>query len=197
MSHEPSRHRPSRSARTLAAATAVALGLGATLATATPAHAADPVAIQLLGINDFHGRIYSSPPPNQLAGTMVGKVNQLRAQNPNTVFVSSGDNIGASTFESFISDDNPTIDVLNAGGLDVSAVGNHEFDQGFTALLDRIPSEFGGVEDPATDLHKTEFPYLGANVYAKGTQDPALPEYTVVERAGVTIGFVGLVTAET
>jgi len=197
MSHEPSRHRPPRTARTLATATAVALALGATLATATPAHAAEPVPIQLLGINDFHGRIYSSPPPNQLAGTMVGKVNELRAQNPNTVFVSSGDNIGASTFESFIADDNPTIDVLNAGGLDVSAVGNHEFDQGFTALLDRLPAEYGGVEDPATDLHKTQFPYLGANVYAKGTQDPALPEYTVIEKAGVTIGFVGLVTAET
>lgn len=196
MSHEPRRHHPSRTARAASIATAIALAVGTNLVTAIPARAADPVAIQLLGINDFHGRIWSSP-DNQLAGAMVGKVNELRAENPNTVFVSSGDNIGASTFESFIADDNPTIDVLNAGGLDVSAVGNHEFDQGFTALLDRIPAEFGGVEDPATDLHKTEFPYLGANVYARGTQTPVLPEYFVIEKAGVTLGFVGLVTAET
>lgn len=198
MSLIPQRHRPPRTARALAIATATALALGTALATATPAQAAEPVSIQLLGINDLHGRIWSGPNPVvQLGAVLAGKVDQLRAENPNTVFVSAGDSIGASTFESFIADDNPTIDVLNAAGLDVSAVGNHEFDQGFDALLDRIPAEFGGVEDPATDLHKTAFPYLGANVYAKGTQDPVLPEYTVIERAGVTIGFVGLVTAET
>ena len=198
MSLTTHRHRPPRTARALAIATATTLALGTGLAAATPAHAADPVSIQLLGINDFHGRIWSGPNPVvQLGAVLAGKVNALRAENPNTVFVSSGDNIGATTFESFISDDNPTIDVLNAAGLDVSAVGNHEFDKGFTALLDRLPAEYGGVEDPSTDLHKTEFPYLGANVYAKGTQDPVLPEYEIIERAGVTIGFVGLVTAET
>lgn len=185
-------HRPSL--RLLASATA--LVLGASVLAATPAQAADPVEIQLLGINDFHGRIWSAP-SNQLAALMAGRVNQLRAANPNTVFLSSGDNIGASTFESFISNDNPTIDALNAAGLEVSAVGNHEFDQGFAALLDRIPVALGGTEDPATDLHKTEFPYLGANVYAKGTSNPLLPEYTVIEKGGVKLGFVGAVTQET
>ncbi|MCW5952651.1 MAG: bifunctional metallophosphatase/5'-nucleotidase, partial [Propionibacteriaceae bacterium] len=185
-------HRPT--IRTLAGATALALG--ASLLAATPAHAADPVEIQLLGINDFHGRIWSAP-SNQLAALMAGRVNELRAANPNTVFLSSGDNIGASTFESFISDDNPTIDALNAAGLEVSAVGNHEFDQGFAALLDRIPVALGGTEDPATDLHKTAFPYLGANVYAKGTTNPLLPEYAVIEKGGVKLGFVGAVTQET
>jgi 5'-nucleotidase len=185
-------HRPS--IRTLAGATA--LTLGASLLAVTPAHAADPVEIQLLGINDFHGRIWSAP-DNQIAGLLAAQVKELREVNPNTVFLSSGDNIGASTFESFISDDNPTIDALNAAGLEVSAVGNHEFDQGFAALLDRIPESLGGTEDPATDLHKTEFPYLGANVYAKGTTNPLLPEYAVIEKGGVKLGFVGAVTAET
>ncbi len=198
MSRTPRSPRPPRTARALAVATATTLALGAGLATATPAQAADPVLIQLLGINDFHGRIWSGPNPVvQLAGVLTGKVNQLRAENPNTVFLSAGDSIGATTFESFIADDDPTIDVLNAAGLDVSAVGNHEFDRGFAALLDRLPPQYGGVEDPATEFHKTEFPYLGANVYAKGTQNPVLPEYEIIERAGVTLGFVGLVTAET
>lgn len=186
-------HRPPL--RLLASATALALG--ASVLAATPARAADPVEIQLLGINDFHGRIWSSSDPVQLAGRLVAKVNQLRDGNPNTVFLSSGDNIGASTFESFIGDDNPTIDVLNAGGLEVSAVGNHEFDQGLAALLDRIPTDLGGIEDPATDLHKTAFPYLGANVYLKADGKPALPEYTVIEKGGIKLGFVGVVTEET
>ncbi|MGC4064669.1 MAG: metallophosphoesterase [Polyangiaceae bacterium] len=180
--------------RTLAGATALAMG--ASMLAALPAQAADPVEIQLLGINDFHGRIWSSPDV-QLAGRLASKVDELREQNPNTLLLSSGDNIGASTFESFIADDNPTIDVLNAMGVNVSAVGNHEFDRGIAALLDRIPTDFGGVEDPATDLRKTDFPYLGANVHEKGTENPVLKEYQIIEVGGISLGFVGVVTGET
>ena len=56
--------------------------------------------------------------------------------NPKTVFAAAGDLIGASTFESFIEQDKPTIDALNAAGLEVSAVGNHEFDQGYDDLVE-------------------------------------------------------------
>ena len=63
---------------------------------------------------------------------LAGAVKQLRAENPNTVFAAAGDLIGASTFESFIQKDKPTIDALNEAGLEVSAVGNHEFDRATT-----------------------------------------------------------------
>ena len=52
------------------------------------------------------------------------------------MFAAAGDLIGASTFESFIQHDKPTIDALNAAGLEVSAVGNHEFDQGYDDLVE-------------------------------------------------------------
>ena len=60
----------------------------------------------------------------------AGAVTQLESTNPNTVFAAAGDLIGASTFESFIQHDKPTLDALNEAGLDVSAAGNHEFDAG-------------------------------------------------------------------
>ena len=74
--------------------------------------------------------------------------------------------IGASTFTSFIQQDVPTIEALNAAGLDVSAVGNHEFDQGFDDLTDRV-------------MPLALWEYLGANVYDKDTTTPALPEYFI------------------
>ena len=52
----------------------------------------------------------------------------------------AGDIVGASTFESFIQNDKPTIDAMNEAGLEVSAAGNHEFDQGYDDLMDRIMS---------------------------------------------------------
>ncbi|WBB55568.1 ExeM/NucH family extracellular endonuclease [Verrucosispora sp. WMMD573] len=145
-----------------------------------------PVDLQLLSINDFHGRLESPASvggqPVGGAAQVAGLVNQLRAENPNTAFVSAGDNIGASTFISAIDDDNPTIDALNQAGLLVSAVGNHEFDKGMADLTGRV-----------TD--RADFPYLGANVYRGDTR--ALPAYAVNTIDGVRVGFIGVVTEQT
>ena len=52
------------------------------------------------------------------------------------MFVSAGDNVGASTFISSSQEDAPTIEALNLMGLDAGAVGNHEFDRGYDWLAD-------------------------------------------------------------
>ena len=92
---------------------------------------------------------------------LSGAVKQLRGGNPDTVFAAAGDLIGASTFESFIQKDKPTIDVLNEAGLEVSAAGNHEFDQGYDDLVNRVmkpydatTNEFGGAK----------WQYIAANI---------------------------------
>ena len=140
------------------------------------------VEINMVTVNDFHGRIEQSGTAAGIA-RLATAVKQIRAENPNTVFAAAGDMIGASTFTSFIQDDVPTIETLNAAGLDVSAVGNHEFDQGFADLTDRV-------------MPLVDWEYLGANVYDKETGDPALPEYWITKFQGVRVGFVGAVTDE-
>ncbi|GAA2535316.1 multifunctional nuclease/2',3'-cyclic-nucleotide 2'-phosphodiesterase/5'-nucleotidase/3'-nucleotidase [Winogradskya humida] len=144
--------------------------------------AAGPVDLQLLSINDFHGRLESPTTGVGGAAQLVGAVNQLRAQNPNTAWVSAGDNIGASTFISAIDGDNPTIDALNSGGLAVSAVGNHEFDKGLADLTGRVSD-------------RADFPYLAANVYKDGQR--VLPGYSVQTLGGVRVGYIGVVTEQT
>ena len=146
-----------------------------------------PIDIQVLTINDFHGRIEAGFGNGEAgAAVLAGAVAEFRATNPNTLFVSAGDNIGASTFTSFIDSDNPTIDALRTAGLDVSVVGNHEFDQGFDDLVDRVIPRFGGTQYA-----------LGANVYEKGTTTPALQEFEVKEVDGVRVAFIGTVTTQT
>ena len=174
---------PRRPVRLLFAAT-----LGACLAAAPliaiPASAAPaaPAAVQLnlLNINDFHGRI------DENTVKFAGTVETLRAEygDDATLFLSDGDNIGASLFASASQQDTPTLDVLNALDLHASAVGNHEFDQGYADLI-------GRVADTA------DFDYLGANVYKAGTEQPALDEYLLTEVQGVTVGIIGTVTEET
>jgi 5'-nucleotidase len=185
-SRATTRSRGRLAAGALATATAAALTLGgvASAQAAPPPKAEESrsVDINLVTMNDLHGRI-------EQAGTAAGiarlstAVEQIREENPNTVFAAAGDLIGASTFTSFIQQDVPTIEGLNALGLDVSAVGNHEFDKGFADLTDRV-------------MPLALWEYLGANVYDKETGEPALPEYWIEKFQGVSIGFVGAVTDE-
>lgn len=187
------RSRGRLAAGALATATAAALALGgvASAQAAPPdgkpplppqAIAANTVDINLVTINDFHGRIEQSGTAAGIARLSTA-VQQIRDENPNTVFAAAGDLIGASTFTSFIQQDVPTIEALNAAGLDVSAVGNHEFDKGFADLTDRV-------------MPLALWEYLGANVYDKETGEPVLPEYWIEKFQGVSIGFVGAVTDE-
>lgn len=144
---------------------------------------ATSVDINLLNINDFHGRIDTN------TVKFAGTVEQLRTAigDANTLFLSAGDNIGASLFASSVAQDQPTIDVLNALDLNASAVGNHEFDQGFDDLVDRVID--GGTN--------AQWDYLGANVYLAGTETPALDEYSLFQVSGLTVAVVGAVTEET
>lgn len=142
----------------------------------------EPVEIDIVTINDFHGRLEAAPPAAG-AAVLGGLVDQVRAQNENTLFVSAGDSVGASTFTSFIQNDEPTIDALNAMGLDVTAIGNHEFDQGRDDLDGRI-------------IPNSAFPYLAANVYEAGTTEPAYDEYFIADVDGVRVGFIGALTQD-
>ncbi len=182
----PSRRGPRsrRRGAALAAAAALALAPLAVLIPATSAQAADgDVTLNLLLTNDFHGRI------NNNTVKWAWKIEDLRANTPADagLLVGAGDLIGASEFASAIQQDQPTIDVMNEIGLDASAVGNHEFDQGWNDLENRVID--GGAN--------ATWDYLGANVYAKGTEDPVLPEYATYDEDGVTVAVIGAVTAET
>ena len=145
---------------------------------------AAPVELNILGLNDFHGRI------NANTVKWAGTVEQLsEGKEDHTLLVGAGDLIGASEFASAVQQDQPTIDVLNALGLDASAVGNHEFDQGIADLQERIIGAEGS--------RNAQWDYLGANVYAKGTTDPVLPEYASFTLGGLDVAVVGAVTEET
>ncbi len=150
-----------------------------------------PIELNLLGINDFHGRIFENSGGQNNTVKWAGTIEKLTADagaRP-TLLVGAGDLIGASLFPSAVQQDQPTIDILNALGLDASAVGNHEFDRGWADLRDRV------IGDPGA--RNAQWDYLGANVYAKGTTDPVLPEYALFDLDGVSVAVVGAVTEET
>ncbi|GAA4924562.1 5'-nucleotidase [Stackebrandtia albiflava] len=194
---------------------AVAMAVLGLTVTAVPsaAQAKSTVDIQLLAINDFHGNL---EPPSGSSGeiTMIDEhgeqvqvkaggaeylathLAEAREGHRNSVTVAAGDLIGGSPFLSAAFHDEPTIESLEHMGLDVSAVGNHEFDEGI-AELHRIQDggchEVDGCTDPADPYDGSDFPYLGANVVDKDTGLPELPPVWVKNLGqGARVGFIGM-----
>ena len=130
-----------------------------------------PVSVQLLSFNDFHGNL--EPPGGTVFGVAAGgaeyfaaHIAQRRATNRNTLVVGAGDMIGASPLLSALFHDEPTIESLSAAGLQVTSVGNHEFDEGRQELL---RMQRGGCHptDGCQDgdgFEGARFQYLSANV---------------------------------
>jgi 5'-nucleotidase len=161
----------------------------------------NPIAhIQILAFNDFHGAIEPPSGSNGRIGTvaaggveyLAAHVARLKAENSNTVVVSAGDNVGASPLISGMFHDEPTIEALGTAGLQISAVGNHEFDEGWEELS-RLQQ--GGCHPQSgcqdrTPFAGASFQYLAANVM-RGTKT-LFPATAVKVVDGVKVGFIGL-----
>ena len=189
----------------------VGLTLAASVAVAAPSGAdpkpgkatkAQTTEIQILGLNDFHGAL--EPPRgwgSTIAGTPAGgaeylatHVEQLRETNPNTLFVSAGDMIGATPLVSALFHDEPTIEAFNLMGLDYNAVGNHEFDEGVDELL---RMQEGGCHPTdgcldGDDFDGADFDYLAANVEYKESGETIFPPYQIEKFQGVKVAIIGM-----
>ncbi|HET8604286.1 MAG TPA: bifunctional metallophosphatase/5'-nucleotidase [Marmoricola sp.] len=184
--------------------------------------------LQILSFNDFHGNL---EPPSGSSGRLVtghhldpttgdpvnettdvggvaylaSHLAQARQGHPNTLTVAAGDIIGASPLLSAAFHDEPTIEAMNKLGLDATAVGNHEFDEGYKELQ---RMQYGGCIDdgdgannqnscPDHVFQGASFDYLAANVKYAGTDRTILPAYTIKDVNGARIGFIGMTLHDT
>ncbi|MGW1074379.1 bifunctional metallophosphatase/5'-nucleotidase [Streptomyces sp. NPDC002537] len=207
----PPRKRLSRRLTTTVAVLAAASGV---LATAGPASArhSRTVDVQMLSFNDFHGNL---EPPQGSSGTvteiqpdgskkavpaggveyLASSLRSARKGHPYSVTAGAGDMVGASPLMSGMFHDEPSIEAMNKLGLDVTSVGNHEFDKGRAELVRKQkggchPTD--GCYEKGKKFKGADFPYLAANVTDEKTGKPILKPYTVWKRGGVKIGFIGV-----
>ncbi|MFI7233227.1 bifunctional metallophosphatase/5'-nucleotidase [Nonomuraea angiospora] len=197
--------------------------------TLLPAGAAEaagsPVDVQLLSITDFHG--YLTPQNDVANGTVKdaeGKsivvggapyiathLKNLRQGHENSITFTTGDDFSGWPTEVAYHQDEPTIEFLNAIGVEFSAVGNHELDRSLEFLRDHMGKGrcFGVVDVDSCFTDSTGRRFSGAhytissaNITRKGSTKPILKPYvikTVKVRGGknVRIGFINLTTPTT
>lgn len=190
--------------------------------------------IQILSFNDFHGNLEapsgssgrlttgyteteSTTTPDLFSATattvdaggveyLATHLAQAREGHSNSVTVAAGDLVGASPLLSAAFHDEPTIEAMNALGLNVSAVGNHEFDEGYKEIQ-RL-AKGGCIDDgdgannqnscAAHDFEGADFAYLAANVKYAGTNKTILPPYWIKTfKGGAKIAFIGMTLKDT
>lgn len=179
----------------------------------------DFTRLQLLAINDFHGQLEKVPTTSSggLVGTtpaggaeyLATHLAQLRRQahywGGSSLTVAAGDLIGATPLLSAAFHDEPTIEAMNLLGLDVAAVGNHEFDEGWREL--KRMQRGGCINDgaglnnqnscPDHEFAGADFRYLSANVKRLDTGKHLFRPYKIKKVDGKKVGFIGMTLRDT
>lgn len=132
--------------------------------------------VQLLSFNDLHGNLEAPSGSSgrvtelQADGTtktvdaggveyLATHLREARADNKYSITAAAGDMVGASPLISGLFHDEPTIEALNGLDLDVTSVGNHEFDEGAKELA-RLQN--GGCH-PTDGCYNDSEEFEGAN----------------------------------
>jgi 5'-nucleotidase len=159
------------------------------------------IDLQLLAFNDYHGHLQANT-PGTIDGQPAGgseylstKLSELRQGHKYSLTVAAGDLIGGSPAFSGLFHDEPSVESLNAMQLDISSVGNHEFDEGVTELL-RMQN--GGCH-PVDGCYFPDEPYVGAsfnwlaaNVVNEASGETPLPPYQIERFNNVNVAFIGM-----
>ena len=205
------------SSATVASPSAPARGVYAHL---TKSSTKDYVKLDLLALNDFHGNLETVPSTSssgRINNTPAGGAAYLakkirderkisRANGAVPITVAAGDLIGASPLLSAAFHDEPTIKAMNKIGLQVTSVGNHEFDEGYRELK---RMQHGGCLDDGNgangqdscpggqDFTGANFQYLSANAKfddpaAHGGHQTVFPATKIFDVKGQKVAFIGM-----
>ena len=178
----------------------------------------EKINVSILAFNDLHGHL--EPPSLSVRERIDGNLTEVPAGgaaylaaaiqhhkklNPLNAVVSAGDMIGATPLISALFLDEPTIEAVNAMGIDFNAVGNHEFDKGTPELM---RMRRGGCDkftrlEPCQVNHQfpgANFEFLAANV-KKSDHKTLFPAYGIKTfKQGnqvIKVGFVGMTLKNT
>jgi 5'-nucleotidase len=145
--------------------------------------------LRVLATNDFHGNLAptrtSGRPPVGGAAALITYFDLERDGFGGAVLLLDGGDIMQGTPLSTLTRGSSTVDYYNAAGYDAAAIGNHEFDWGPAVLRER--------------MQQAQFPWLAANILVAGsdTTPSWIGGTTILERNGVRVGIIGLITEET
>ncbi|MDO4741477.1 MAG: 5'-nucleotidase C-terminal domain-containing protein [Eubacteriales bacterium] len=163
------------------------------LSLALCACAAGETTLTILGTSDLHGNIWgfnyedNAETANNGIARLYTYIQQVRAENPNTILLDNGDAIQGTImtddlFNKYPEKAHPVMTVMNHMGYDAMTLGNHEFNWGIPAMN--------------AILGQAEFPVLAANVRSADGAFVTGSGWTILEEAGIRVAVIGVVTPD-
>ena len=126
----------------------------------------------ILHTNDVHGSI-------ELYAKVAAMKGDYEAQGAQVILADAGDYSQGTVYVS-VNKGKDAVTMMNAAGYDVATIGNHEFDYGYAQLK--------------SNLDSAVFKVVCANVLQDGS--PVFDAYTMINKGGVKVAFVGVETPE-
>ena len=134
----------------------------------------------IVGITDFHGQLLDSTNTKPVGAALAKVVKDVKAANPDRTLIVGGGDLYQGTPVSNVLRGVPVRDVMNNIGMEVTALGNHEFDWG----LDVINK---------TTMVGANYSIVCANMYDKGTNNRPYAPYKIITKDGVKIAIIGAI----
>ena len=173
------------------------LSLCLTLVLCLPVQATAPqVRLTILFTHDTHDHFY--PDATDIGGysrlSTALKRARADAGNVPTITVDAGDFSMGSLFQTIYATDAPELRALGAMGYDVVTFGNHEFDYRPQGLADML-SAAKASGDPLPTIVQANYRNpkdSSAQVASNAMDSFPVPDYTILERDGITIAVFGI-----
>lgn len=140
-----------------------------------PPEVVEPEAetIVIYSINDPHGKIHNF-------GRIKAIIDTEKETESQVFFVSGGDIFSGNPIVDYHPERGfPIVDLMGKAGMDVSALGNHEFDYGQEVLQKR--------------MLQAKFPFLCANIETSSSGFTIPQGKVIVEKDGFEIAFISVV----
>ena len=129
--------------------------------------------IVIFSINDPHGKI-------QNFGRIKAIIDKEKETESQVFFVSGGDIFSGNPIVDYHPERGfPIVDLMGKAGMDVSALGNHEFDYGQEVLQKRMLD--------------AQFPFLCANIESSGSGFTLPQGKVIIKKDGFEIAFISVV----
>lgn len=137
----------------------------------------------LIEVTDFHGSLVDSS-NNPVAGVLSKDIKDVKASNPDRTLIMGGGDLYQGSPVSNVLKGVPVQKVMSNLGMEVTALGNHEFDWGLNTITD-------------TTMKGASYQIICSNLYNKNTGKRVFDPYKIITKDGIKIGIIGAITTET
>lgn len=140
--------------------------------------------LDIVEITDFHGQLKDSKDQYEVGAALAKEVKKIKDSNPDTLVIGGGD-LYQGTPVSNVLKGVPVQQVMSNIGMEVTTLGNHEFDWGLDTI-DNVTMKDANYSIVCSNLYKKD---KDGNAESKPKYDP----YKIIDKNGVKIAVIGAI----